>query len=438
VADQTVPTVPHQQILTAWLRFAKKALSMIPHLESNKPLAQPGLRSWLQKSLSGYKTIAIILLNTIVLFILFNLALGFAFWLRGPEPGNIQSNPALRYSEASLAAVYPGWTREERNEMLRENWSRPLVYDDFVLHRERPCRGKYVNVTEAGFRLSKNQGPWPPSPTNLNIFLFGGSTTYGYGLPDWQTIPSFLQEALSRHTRQNVRVYNFGSSSYYSEPERIRFETLLASGHRPHIVVFIDGLNECNAGGGGSPFRHNVLHVFDTPSYRPSTLTAILRDTPTGRLIRGLQRRSNERKPRDVAGRVSRAIERYQASKKMVEGMCKEFSIAPLLIWQPVPDYKYDMKHHLFAGPGTWSNQIIGYSMMEKLLRAGVLGTNFVWCADLQENEKECLYVDSNHYTAKFSQRFAEIIAQEIASRGLIARLDTVTSIDTTRDPLPR
>ena len=70
---------------------------------------------------------------------------------------------------------------------------------------------KYINVDENGFRMTKNQGPWLPSPKYFNVFLFGGSTTFGYGIPDHQTIASYLQEFLSIvPLGKEARVYNFG------------------------------------------------------------------------------------------------------------------------------------------------------------------------------------------------------------------------------------
>jgi hypothetical protein len=115
-------------------------------------------------------------------------------------------------------------------------------------------------------------------------------------------------------------------------------------------------------------------------------------------------------------------LEKYQRNKALIEGVCRQFSVTPIFVWQPVPDYKYDMRYHLFTKPNTYRNHVAGYSEMAKLAGAGSLGTNFLWCADIQEHEKECVYVDVHHYTARFAKKFAEIIFQMCVDRGLLRK----------------
>ena len=128
--------------------------------------------------------------------------------------------------------------------LLKETWSRPFMYEPFTQFKERPYRGNYVNIDNNGFRYTKNQGPWPPQSQNINIFLFGGSTTFGYGVSDNQTIASYLQQYLNEKLGRNVRVYNFGRGFYYLSQERVLYEQLLTSGFVPDIAIFIDGLND--------------------------------------------------------------------------------------------------------------------------------------------------------------------------------------------------
>jgi len=118
-------------------------------------------------------------------------------------------------------------------------------FDQFVGFKEAPFRGKYVNVADNGYRLSPPQGPWPIDPKNYNVFVFGGSTTFGYGVTDDQTIPARMQAIMMEHSlARRVCVYNFGRGFYYSTPERILFEQLLLGGARPNLAVFLDGVND--------------------------------------------------------------------------------------------------------------------------------------------------------------------------------------------------
>lgn len=356
----------------------------------------------LQRFGNWYILVVVNLFSVLLLFALFNLLLAVAFYFRGPEPGSFSRPP--EFPDASLRAVYPDFTPEERTLLLTESWTRPYVYEDFVLFKERPFQGKYVNVSSNGYRFSRNQGPWPLEATNLNIFLFGGSTTFGYGLPDDQTIPSYLQEELSKIINQRVCVYNFGTGYYYSTQERIRFERLLSSGHKPDIVIFIDGFNDCWAYDDLPSFRKNVETMFNEGD--TSVLQSFVAKTPTGRLVRGLRRKMTQASADYLQQRdekVRAQIDRYLRKKSLIDGMCRELSITPIFVWQPVPEYKYDMKYHLFVEAGKhYKEHLYGYGEMLKYYQQGLCGSNFLWCADIQQDEKECLYVDANHYTAKF------------------------------------
>ena len=388
---------------------------------SNPPPATK-VPPWLSKLGRGYQALGMGIFNMFVAMVLFNLALAVLFWLRGPEPGTADFNPSDLYPAEKLAAVYPDFSREERETLLHETWSREYVYDDYVLFKERPCKGKYVNVTEAAFRMGKDQGPWPPNPTNFNLFMFGGSTTFGSGLPDAQTVPSCLQEALAARTGRRVCVYNFGCSYYHSTQERITFERLLCRGHRPDMVVFLDGMNDVHRLYDELPYRQSFERHFDLNNGERA-LQALIHITPTGRLLRGLERRISSRPAEaDLHERQAETpylLNRYLTNKVIIEGICRELGITPVFVWQPSPGYKYDLKYHLFA-QADYPGQAFAYESLAKIARNRDLGSSFLWCADLQENEQECLYVDAAHYSAKFARKLANAIADMITARGLL------------------
>jgi len=370
-----------------------------------------------------YTFVATTLLSTLLLFALFNVLLAAAFYFRGPDPGK-PSGHLPNYPEEALQSVYPDFNREERTLLLTESWTRPYDFDDFVHFKERAFQGKYVNVNPAGFRFSKNQGPWPLQASNLNVFVFGGSTAFGYGLPDDQTIASYLQEELFEVTKKRVCLYNFGMGWYYSTQERILFERLLSSGHKPDIAIFIDGFNECWRYEDTPPFRENFENVFREGD--GNVVETVIAQTPTGRLLRGLKRKLTRGRGDFVQQRnekIGSQIDRYLRKKSLIDGMCRELSITPIFVWQPVPEYKYDMKYHLFVEAGKhYKEQLHGYGEMLRYYRQGQCGPNFLWCADLQQDEKECLYVDANHYTARFCKKIAQNITQMALNAGLLDR----------------
>jgi hypothetical protein len=381
-----------------------------------------------------YKTCALVTFNTILFYVLLNLLLWPLFLIRD---ANRATDPITeKYGADLLDKVYPDFDRNERQAMLAENWNRPYIYEDYTHFRERPIAGKYVNVTEAGYRYSVRQGPWPPVPENLNVFVFGGSTTFGYGLPDAQTVPSFLQEALSKHTNKRVCVYNFGVGWYQSTQERVRFETLLVQGHVPDIAVFIDGLNDRI--GLKPAFSQEMARAFEevrgfqsqvpgkgqqTDLYWRRLLEVCFLRLPVGRLAKSLapQRDDNQLpKNEDLHARLRRSCDVYLANKRLIEESCKRYGVTPIFVWQPVPGYKYDLKYHVFGEKLGIDSRKVFHSTMRELLDQMPADPQFLWCADIQESLAEPLYVDHHHYTGAFSKIFAEHICRSCLERKLL------------------
>src|SRR5262245_29273480 len=128
-----------------------------------------------------YRTLALSLGHLLLLFVLLNLVLAAALALRDTlAPGD---DPT-----AAVLSAYPGLSAAEIATLRRETGTQALDYEPFTVFRERPQRGRYLNVDAAGFRHSSAQGPWPPDPAAFNVFVLGGSTTFGYGVADDQTL----------------------------------------------------------------------------------------------------------------------------------------------------------------------------------------------------------------------------------------------------------
>src|SRR5207237_3377960 len=81
------------------------------------------------------------------------------------------------------------------------------------------------------------------SPNAIRIFFLGGSTTWGSGVRDDYTIPSFVAR-LAEDRGWPVQVSNYGESAYSSFQETVLLSELVATGNVPDVVVFYDGVND--------------------------------------------------------------------------------------------------------------------------------------------------------------------------------------------------
>jgi hypothetical protein len=394
-----------------------------------------------RKFLDYYRLTALFFLNVVVFLVAVNAALYVLFRAKDARTHVSEAERIARiHNSPELRRVYPDLDAQSIHQLMQETWSRSYGYEPFTQFRERPFVGRFVNVSEAGFRVSKRQGPWPPDPENYNVFVFGGSTTFGYGLPDSQTVASYLQDDLTARASPHVRVYNFGRGSYVSEQERVLLEELLLAGFVPNLALFIDGLNEF-AFPAGPAETERLKAVFGSPPRTLDRWTWIQR-LPMTRLAHFMRRGAtaaltsspridrrnleptaafDDGKYRDPEV-IARVIERYFQNKRLIEAVAGSRGMGTVFVWQPIPLYKYDLTYHLFARSDFGSNFFAryGYAEVARRVAQDPPDASFLWCADIQESLKEPLYVDKVHYTARMSRLLAGTIADQLLVRGLV------------------
>ncbi len=380
----------------------------------------------LKKAIDFYKYISITMVSAVILFIVLNVGL-YAITLF-KDAAYYRDQIFLGYKQR-LEPLYSNLEKSEISKLLYETWSRPYIYEPYTQFKERPVMGHYVNVSENGFRLIKNQGPWPPNPNNFNVFLFGGSTTFGYGVPDGETIASYLQELCSnQNLRKGIFVYNFGRGHYFSSQERILFEKLITSGFVPNLAIFIDGLNDFYYYNDEPLFTQNLKRFIEDKGTNLlnlpllSAVKNVRKARESEETLKGAKKNGNfEEDEYNNIPQIKTVVERYLKNKTIVELIGKNFNVETVFIWQPVPTYKYDLKYHIFAGKGfgRFLSSKYGYKFMEEYVKKHNLGTHFLWLADIQQDMKKPLYIDIDHYSPEMSSEIAKYIYNFLISKNL-------------------
>ena len=385
-----------------------------------------------------YVVVATIVLTTAVLFAGLNVfAVAYFAFREKFRPGNTAVAHARNYgiSIEALSSLYPDLTARDIGDLLQETWTdNAMVYEPFTLFKERPRRGKYVNVHPGGFRFSSMQGPWPPDRSRyVTVFVFGGSTTFGYGVRDEETVVSHLQRLVGdQQDSKPVRFYNFGRGFYFLSQERILLQQLLSAGVVPDAAIFIDGLNDfayTTEPAGPGRFREAVEGGRSVRSNLRSALQRLPAATLASRAVEKIGRflapRVTEVEPAPAAANsetlplddvlIQSVITRYVQDKKLIEAVAVAHGMSVLFVWQPVPMYNYDLRYHLFYG-GSFGRAALagpGYAAMSNSKREA-MGSNFLWCADIQVGVGETLYVDPEHYSPAMNGRLAECISKEL------------------------
>jgi lysophospholipase L1-like esterase len=235
-----------------------------------------------------YRAVALMALNTLLLLLLVECAAGLALAGRG----------------SALAAQIADF----KAEMLRLNyyyaqdwaaayWDEHMqavdhyTYQPYTLWRSRPFAGQFINVDDSGRRVTPGA---VCAEGKQRIYAFGGSTLWGYGAPDWGTIPAYLQAGLDA---ERVCVLNYAEVAYNSTQSLARLLRLLAAGDVPDVVIFYGGANDvttaARSGQPAAPFYVERLRPAVEAALNVSTeaapdgLSVLLRGTAVYRLLVG-------------------------------------------------------------------------------------------------------------------------------------------------------
>jgi len=120
--------------------------------------------------------------------------------------------------------------------IYREKKQLETRYVPYMAWSRKPFLGKTTTVNNEGDRIH-------PSTTDRplkHVRFFGGSTMWGTGVDDDNTIPAHFNAL-----HQNYRVYNHGESGFVSRQELARLVNLVNQDAPMDLVVFYDGCNDC-------------------------------------------------------------------------------------------------------------------------------------------------------------------------------------------------
>jgi len=360
--------------------------------------------------LNRYYTLAAINFLTVILLI---LVLNIIVWL-AIEIRDAFLSPPSRNLEV-LQEVYPGMAKSDISLLLDETWKRPWQYEPWVGFKERPRSGRFVNVSDEGFRYSyiKNLRL---DAHSINIWVFGGSTTFGYGVDDASTIPSHLQKHLSDlYPEKEINVFNFGRGYYYSTQEFALLVQLLGSNHIPLLAIFIDGLNEGQA---APHYSKEMSAMFDAYNYEHHKLINhfIMGNTSLMRVMRKLMSfvtPQTPQTPRKFLDPV-KIYEEYLKNKKHITLLSREYNFSPYFFIQPVPGYRNNFHNHKFMSKNRPPNKQQQMNSKMQLLERTVDDQNSFSITGILENYRLQPFVDNVHYTSDVCDLIAAFIARKI------------------------
>ena len=160
--------------------------------------------------------------------------------------------------ERQFAAAYDGAGYDVATLFREFHATERIVYEPYTIWDRRYHPGDLINIDLEGFRHTTNNSD---ADDALSVWVFGGSTAWGEGAPDDETIPSHLA-GLMNAWGVDTTVNNLGERGYVSTQEVVLLYRELQAGGRPDVVVFYDGINDAAAASNWPevPGSHVSLH----------------------------------------------------------------------------------------------------------------------------------------------------------------------------------
>lgn len=121
------------------------------------------------------------------------------------------------------------WAKKHFQEFYKLNSS----YYDHIVWRRNDFNGETITIKN-GYRMNnKNEN----FQLNKDIWVFGGSTIWGTGSNDKNTIPSLIEQFTK------IPTLNLGESGYTSTQELNLLNKEFIK-HKPKMIIFYDGVND--------------------------------------------------------------------------------------------------------------------------------------------------------------------------------------------------
>jgi lysophospholipase L1-like esterase len=273
---------------------------------------------------SVYKSLAVILLNTIILFFVIEI-LSLCFLNLFVQEDNETQSIFMDYYDKQE------WSKEYWKEHFESSGKK---YVPFVEWKRKPFSGKYIHINEEGIRRTTKYGC---SADSMKIFLFGGSTIGGWGAPDSLTIPSLFAKKLYEKKQKGACVFNYGEDSYNLFQNIIDLVIQLQKGNIPDKIIFLTGANEIiNSYVTGDYTQHLFVSDFKEKLETFNILLSLIKGTNTFKLIKLFESDEVERSEHEINELAVGIHESFLKNYMVIDALAEKYNFTYDFFIQPV------------------------------------------------------------------------------------------------------
>jgi lysophospholipase L1-like esterase len=336
------------------------------------------------------------------------------------------------WDAASASPAYDGypWAEEFwREERARRAFEQDAIlpYEPFRLWSWRRWNSQYINMdeTEMGIlrRTLNSVRPDCDRRTAKQIWFFGGSAAWGYGTPDFATIPSYLSAKLNAQSAGCFEIVNLGMIAYVIDQEGIYLSQELGAGRKPDLAIFYDGINDAYVGAfspaipGTHDSYRGIKGKFES---RFLNWPDILYRSYFLRLLTGLRRRLASDKEENLsvqqwAARAQATFDHYESTLRMIQAISRAYGFEARFFWQPVLFYgnkaKTPFERAVSENQPEENAVRVVYEEAERRLAASGKSISLVHIFD---GVQQTIYADWSHPGPRGNEMVAEAIAAAI------------------------
>jgi len=316
---------------------------------------------------------------------------------------------------AHLQAIYKDapWVNALADEWRPSNL---FSYEAYVGWERKPFRGQTINIDETGIRKSQPSHCDDAGGKVFTIWMFGGSTIWGAGVPDWLTIPSLFSQKFE-HDNRPVCIRNYGEKAWVNTQEIVKLTLeLKRAPHKPDLVIFYDGPADVyeTYQSGQAGLHQNFSDTKQTLENRASSGSGTFRyllETNTARVL--LPRRQQlARSPLSTDALARATVQCYLENVQFVQALAREYKFQPFFFWEPTLSTG---NKHLTPGeeearatarkqtPGLEEANQAAYALLKNEAKPPVFPI-----ADALDSATATVYFDEAHVTAEGNRLIAE------------------------------
>lgn len=339
----------------------------------------------------------------------------------------------------SAATEPPVWASLQQNFRTPTNdtGTYQLVYHPFLGTRSAEYHGGSINVNAEHLRESWNPN-FRAEENPKQVFLFGGSTMWGVGVSDAETIASQVSRQLNRN-KPSYEITNYGDMGHSNNVELIHLVTLLKEGKVPDYVIFYDGVNDVlgafNSGTVNSSTIHEQIRLFIYNSPRTgwqhitygfgqwlkdySMITRsflLLKDAVQGKKPGLQQLIAYEQEDLDIL--AEKLVQNYENNIRFIQTIAPGYGFEARFFWQPCLYTEAVIMPEEEAGEPLLKIEDLKYlyNRVNQILREWS-HPGFYNISDIFGNRNRVYYLDFCHINAEgnalVAQRMADLMQQD-------------------------